>query len=138
MVVTLGDEQVAHAIEPQFVRHVERGRRRWSTVTAVSAFAAAGDRGQPLRGEVEPPDALVVEVAEVQAAVGSDHQTIGIVHLQIGVTRHTGADQRRHRRRRGAPTGRTQENRDEQRLCGHRLDGIFVEASRRMQALVQH
>ena len=64
-------------------------------VAAVPALAVTGDRCQPLRREIEAPNALVVEIAEVQGAVGSDHLAVGIVHLRLGIAGHAGADERR-------------------------------------------
>src|SRR6266851_1903011 len=97
-------------------------------VAAVPAFAVAGDCCQPLRRKIEAPDALVVEIAEVQGAVGSDHQAVRIVHLRFGIAGHAGADERGHGRRRGATSIRGEEKRNEENSRGHGCGGIILYA----------
>ncbi len=126
VVVALRDVQVAEPIEPELVRHVQgRGRCR-PAVAAVPTFAVAGDCCQPLRRKIEAPDALVVEIAEVQGAVGSDHQAVRIVHLRFGIAGHAGADERGHGRRRGATSVRGEEKRNEENSRGHGCGGIIL------------
>jgi len=79
MAVALSDINVAAAIEPQLVRHVQRGCCGGPAVAAIAALAAAGDGGQPLRQEIETPDALIVEVAEIQRAIWTDDEPYGLL-----------------------------------------------------------
>ena len=97
--VALGDEQVAARIEPDLVRHVQRGRRRRPAVAGVPPLAAPRDRRHAPRGEIEPADALIVEIAEVQRAVGPDDEAIWIVDRGVRVAGRTGPDERPHGRR---------------------------------------
>jgi hypothetical protein len=97
MVVALGDVEMAGAVELDLVRHVQRRGDGRAAVAVVSRPPAAGDRRRPARVQIEPPDALVAEVAEIQGAIGSDRQAVGIVDLPIGVAGNAGSDQRRDR-----------------------------------------
>src|SRR5439155_4333758 len=69
VVVALGDVDVAAAIEPQLVRHVQRRRSRWPAVAAIPTLTIAGNRGQLFRRQIETSNALIVEIAKVQSAV---------------------------------------------------------------------
>ncbi len=73
-------------------------------------MSSAGHRHRSTRAQVEPTDPLIVQVAEVQTAVGPDRQSVGVVDLAIRVARCPRADQRRHGRslhqgRRGGQQG---------------------------------
>ncbi len=67
--VALGDVHVAARVEHDLVGHVQRARRGRPAVAAVGALPIAGDRSRRARFEVEPAYPLVVDVAEIQAAV---------------------------------------------------------------------
>src|SRR5260370_32169385 len=82
--VALGDIEVALRVEAQLVRHVERGANGRSAIARMTALAGTCDDNDALRGEVQPADALVVEIAKVQAAVGADDQAVRIVDLRVG------------------------------------------------------
>jgi hypothetical protein len=69
-----------------FVRHVQGGSSRRSAVAAISFLAVARDDSRSMRLQVEPADALIVQIAEVQRSVGSDDQTVWIVHFVIRIT----------------------------------------------------
>ena len=65
-------------------------------VSLTSAFAAAGNRRQLFRRKIEAANALVVEVAEIQAMVRPDDEAVWIGDLRVGVTRRAGAENRLH------------------------------------------
>jgi hypothetical protein len=70
MIVALGDEDVALAVESQLMRHVQCRVSGRTTIAAVCALAVSGDRPEHLRLQVEPAHTLVVEIAEIERAVG--------------------------------------------------------------------
>jgi hypothetical protein len=43
--------------------------------------------------EIQAPNALVIEVTEVQRAVGTDHQAIRVVDLAVGISGRPGTDE---------------------------------------------
>ena len=99
MAVAFDDEEMPIGVELDLVWHVERRFGRLAAITAVATFAGAGDHGGAAGGEVHAPDALVVEVAEVHRAVGSDDHTVGIGDFGVRQAGGAGADDRRHGRR---------------------------------------
>src|SRR5262245_39985429 len=100
MVVTLGNVEMTARVELNFVRHVQRRRRRRSAVTGVAFLSAAGDGCQATRLEVEATDALIVEIAKVQRAVRTEDDAVRVVDLLIGKAAGACADERRNNRRR--------------------------------------
>jgi hypothetical protein len=80
------------------VRHVQRGRGRRSTVAAIGSLTAASDGSGATRFEIEPADALIVEIAEIQRPIGPDRQPVGIVHFAVRIASRPRADERGHRR----------------------------------------
>ncbi len=92
VVVALGDVEVPVPVEHRFVRHVQGGAGRRAAVAGVPLLAIAGDGGRAARPQVEPAEALVVEVAEDERAVRSEDDAVGIVHLLVGVARAARAD----------------------------------------------
>ena len=104
MIVALGDVEMSRGIELDLVRHVQRRVGGRPAIAGVALLAVAGDRRRSARLQVEPSDALIVEIAEVQRAVRSDHETVRVVDLPIRIPGGTRADERRHRRRR-RPSG---------------------------------
>ena len=96
VIVALDDVEVSPRIELDLVRHVQHGVRRRTAVAAVTPLAVAGNRRRPSRRQVQAPDHLVVEVAEVERAVRSDHHPVGVVDLHVRQARHAVADDRRH------------------------------------------
>jgi hypothetical protein len=69
---------------------------RQSAVAAVRSLTVAGDGGRQVSFQIEPPDALVVKIAEVQHAIGPDHETVGIVHFAIRIALGPGAEESGH------------------------------------------
>jgi hypothetical protein len=85
MAVALRNVEMPARVERDFVRHVQRGRRRGSTIAAVPASAVPGDVNGPLRAQIDPPNPLIVEIAEVQRSIGSDEDAIRIIDLSVGM-----------------------------------------------------
>lgn len=65
-----------------------------AAVAGVAPLAVSGDGRGRSRLAVQPSDALVVQIAEVQRAVGTDDHTVGIGDLSVGKSRVAGADNR--------------------------------------------
>ena len=83
VVVALGDVEVPRLVELDFVRHVQGGLRGRPAVAVVALLSAAGDRRDGLRLRIEAADALVVEIAEVERAVGPEDEAVRVVHLRV-------------------------------------------------------
>src|SRR5258708_40375025 len=69
------------------MRHVEGRIFRETTVSLITPLATTRDGHQPFCLEVQAPDPLVIQVAEVQSAVGPNHQTVGVVHIAVSESR---------------------------------------------------
>ena len=82
VVVTLGDIHVALGVERDLVGHVQRARKRRSAVPEIGPLTVAGYGRRLPCPEIEAPDALVVEVAEVQRVV-ADEDAVRVVHLLV-------------------------------------------------------
>jgi hypothetical protein len=63
-----------------------------------------------MRFQIEPPDSLIVQVAEIEPPVGSDDETVGIVDFPIGITGRASSDQRGHSRHCRLRSARAQNN----------------------------
>src|SRR5919204_4063754 len=85
VIVTLGNVQIALRVELNFVRHVQRCRSRGPAVATVALLPVAGHGRRSMAFQIEPPNPLVIEIAEVQRAIGPDQEAIRIVDLAIGV-----------------------------------------------------
>ena len=72
VVVAFGDVEVAGGVELDLVRHVQRRFAGGRAVAGVASDAVARDRRGPVRGEIEPADPLIVEIAEIQRSVRPD------------------------------------------------------------------
>ncbi len=141
MTVPLGDVEMAAAIEGDLVRHVQGAGRRRAAVAGVAALAAAGDIGRAARPQVEPPDPLVVEVAEVERPVRADDHAVRVVDL----ARRRGRDSRcrsrstrdrppRKRRPRHVATGRAGARRPRRRGGSSSADPASCGGHRRDRA----
>ena len=84
---------------------------KWNDILAV-----ARNGGHSTRPQIEPPDPLIVQVAEVQRTVGSDRQTVRVVDLPIRIAWHSRADERRNRGLRGKDGRRDQDSQYLQRF----------------------
>jgi hypothetical protein len=93
MVVALGDVQMTGRVELNFMRHVQRCRRRRTAIPAVGLPAVAGDGPGLTRNQVEAANPLIVQIAEVQRPIGPDHQAVRIIDFAIGVARRTRTDE---------------------------------------------
>ena len=121
VVVALGDVEVAAAVEADLVRHVQRASGRRPAVAGVGPLTVAGDVDRAPCRQVEPPDPLVVEIAEVQRAVGADGDAVRIVHRAVRKSGRARADQRRDGwRREGAGGQERHEDAGERIAAGHR------------------
>jgi hypothetical protein len=83
MIVALGDVQVTCRIERELVRHVQRSGRGRIAVTGIGPLAVPRDVGDAMRLQIEAPDSLVVEIAEIERTVRADRQAERIVHLCV-------------------------------------------------------
>ena len=99
-----------------FVRHVQRRVGGRAAVAGVARLAVAGEGGRPPRSQVEPADALVVEVAEDERAVRSEDDAVRVVHLLIGKARAARADH-------GGDGGRGPGRRPRDQQCRQSLEG---------------
>ena len=99
MIVALGDVEIAGPIELDFVRHVQRRVDGRPAIAVVAGAAAAGDRREAARFQIQPADPLIAEVTEIQRAVWSDDHAVRIVDLLIRVAGRAGAGKRRDRGR---------------------------------------
>src|SRR5262245_23968941 len=93
VVISFGDVDVSNGIEAEFMGHVQARLRGWATVAAIAFLPVARNCDQPLRCEIQPSCALIVEIAEVQRSVRTDGEAVRIVYLGIGITRDSCADQ---------------------------------------------
>jgi hypothetical protein len=96
VIVALCDVEMTTAIELNLVRHVQRRRRGLSAITAVFTLPVSRDRRQAARFEIEPPDPLVIEIAEVERAVRADDHAVWIVDLRVRIPRLSVANERGH------------------------------------------
>ena len=83
MIVAFGGVDVALSIESKLVRHVHRRIGGRTAIAFVSTLAVPRDRCELPRFQVQPPQPLIVEVAEVQSLVGTDDQPVRIGDLHI-------------------------------------------------------
>ena len=90
--VALDDVEMARAVELDLVRHVQGGLGGGTAVAVVAPLAVSSDGGRGPGLAVQPPDALVVQIAEVQRAVRADDDAVGIGDLCVGETRGAVAD----------------------------------------------
>src|SRR5262249_57123223 len=79
--VSLRNIQIAMTIEPNLVRHVQRRGGGRPTVACMATPPVTGDDGYFASAQIESADSLIVQVAEVQPSVWTNHQTIRVVHL---------------------------------------------------------
>src|SRR6185369_8546210 len=98
MVVAFGDVQMAGRVELNFMRHVQRCRRRRPAIPAVGLPAVACDRPGLTRNRIEATDPLIIQIAEVQRPIGPDHQAVRVVDFAVRVARRTRTDEGRDRR----------------------------------------
>ena len=96
VVVALDDVEVAARVELDLVRHVQQGLGRRPAVAAVAPPAVAGDGRRGARRQTQAADHLVVEVAEVERAVRTDHDPVRVVDPRVRQPRRAVADDRRH------------------------------------------
>ena len=82
-----------------------RSATRTGPIAGIRPLAVAGNRRGSTSLQVEPPDALVVEVAEVERAVRPDREAVRVVDLPIRVAGRAGADQGGHGSRGVHPNG---------------------------------
>jgi hypothetical protein len=124
MRTTLGDVEVATPIEGDLVRHVQGAGGGRPAVAGVAALAAAGDVRRASGPQIQPPDPLVVEIAEEERAVRADDDAVGVVDLPLAVTRGAAADHGRDRRGDGDAAGQEGQDGGGQRVAaGHRDQG---------------
>ena len=98
VVPRIRDVEIARRVQREPLRVIQLRVHRRTAIPSISFFAVAGDGGHALGTEIQAADALVVQVAEIQGAVGPDHHSIGVVHLRIGESGHARTDECRDRR----------------------------------------
>ena len=79
-ILHLDKVHVAGGVEAHLVRLVQPRRRRGAAVARVAGLAVAGDGGDGA-GIVDPADAVVAHVADVERAVGAATDAVGVVEL---------------------------------------------------------
>ena len=81
VILHLAEEKVSVAVEADFVRLVERRRERGPSVSRIALLPATGDRRNDFGLQVHAANAMVADLAEVEGAVRSDHQSVWIIDL---------------------------------------------------------
>src|ERR1700683_1250844 len=81
MVLHLDEVHVAGLVEAQLVGLIEQSRCGGPAVAGVAFGSTTGDRREQMRFQIEPANAMIADLTEVERAIRSDHQTIGIVDL---------------------------------------------------------
>jgi hypothetical protein len=66
--------------------HVQRGIHRGGTIAGIALLPVPHDGQRSTRSQVEPTDALIVQIAKVQCIVGSENETVWVVDLVIRVS----------------------------------------------------
>src|SRR5207248_1928815 len=94
VVVSFRNIEVSRRVKPKLVRHVEARTGGRTAVATIALFTIPGDGRDLSSFEIQPTDALVVEIAEVQRPVRSNHETVRVIGLGGGVTRDSGAKHR--------------------------------------------
>src|SRR5882672_1061267 len=67
-----------------------------SAIATIGAFTGSSNCGEAPGSKVKPPDALIIEVAEVQCAVRPNDQSVWIVDLAVRKAGHAIPNQSRH------------------------------------------
>jgi hypothetical protein len=85
------------------VRHVQGGVNGRAAIPLRAALAVAGHGSHRACLEIEPADLLIADLAEVQAAIWSDHEAIRVVDLGCGVASDPSAEYSADRHRHQCP-----------------------------------
>ena len=76
--------KVASFIETQFVRLVNLGLYRGASVAGISEFASSSNRGDQSRREVDAPNSMRVDFTNVEGAVWSYGEAVGVAESCFG------------------------------------------------------
>src|ERR1700724_290165 len=78
------------------MRHVQGCILRETSVAPIASLSITRDGREPSCPEVQPPNPLVIEIAEVQCTVGPNRHTVGVVHFALRESRIPRAYWRRY------------------------------------------
>src|SRR5207245_11274947 len=77
----LDEKHVAGLGEADFIRLVQRRRESGTAISRITLLAAAGDRRERARFQIEAANAMVVDFAKVQRAIRPDGEAVRIIDL---------------------------------------------------------
>ena len=81
--VALDDVEMTVLIKLDLVWHVQRGINCGASVAGIASFAVAGNGGRAAGRQVQPANSLVVKITEIQGAVWTDDDSIGVSDLGV-------------------------------------------------------
>ena len=84
MILHFDEEHVPGFVEANLVGLVERRLQGWPAIARVAFCSGPGDGGQLMALQVQAAHPVIANLAEVERAIRSDDETIGIVGLPRG------------------------------------------------------